>query len=81
MIHIAPTTALLLYLTALLTLLFFTWLKHHLRSRKRSPHPSPAQLAICEFCNYAYLADPLQPISTCPSCNLLNKENWYKKSQ
>lgn len=79
MIEVHVGTALLLYLGALLFFIFGVWIYSHLTAKRKKGLPPSSQLAICEYCHFAYLADPLKQVSQCPACKLLNKENWYRK--
>lgn len=78
MIEVSVTTALLFYLGILLFFIFGVWLKSHLSSRGKKEVPPSTELAICEYCQFAYLANRLREVNKCPSCSLLNKKNWYK---
>jgi hypothetical protein len=71
------TTALLIYLAALLFFFLGMWVYTHLKQRAKKGVRPPHQLAVCEFCHFAYLADSSKQVNQCPSCTLLNKENWY----
>lgn len=77
MIEVKMTTALLIYLGALLFFFLGMWIYTHLKQRTKKGACPPYQLAVCEFCHFAYLIDSSAKVNKCPSCTLLNKENWY----
>lgn len=73
------TNALTLYLAGFLVLLAFTWLFYLLRERRKKKIPPLFDLAICEYCDWPYLAKTHHKVSRCPRCHLLNKSHWYQK--
>lgn len=77
MISVDVTTALLLYLGFFLFLYLGTWSWSHFKMRKKAPLPPQHQLAVCEYCTFAYLAFADAPVSQCPQCSSYNKNNFY----
>jgi ribosomal protein L37AE/L43A len=79
MIEIEIGPAILIYLGIVLAFIFGAWVLNHLKSRKKKITSSANELAICEYCHFAYLANVLSQINKCPNCQCLNKDNWYNK--
>lgn len=78
MIQISITTAIIIYLSLSLLLLFSLWLKHNNERRQRTPQAPLSQLYICEYCHFPYLGETEVPVTRCPQCSSMNKDNAYK---
>ena len=72
MIELSAHGALLLYLGSTLIVLLGLWVTHHYTSRRRKLNLNEQTLIVCEYCQYAYLDDPSQPVTRCPRCQSYN---------
>jgi len=79
LIEISLHTAIVIYLTIGLALLFTLWIKDN-KERSRKIRPTPLfQLYICEYCRFPYLDETDRPVTRCPQCQAMNKDNYYTK--
>lgn len=78
MIKVEMNSFVLLYFAILLFFFLGSWFFNHLKQKKKKAISPAFELAVCEYCHFTYLTTPLKPVSKCPSCHLLNKENLYK---
>lgn len=81
MIEVEMNLALLIYLGSLLLFIFGIWLWHNFSSRKKKRSFAATELAVCEYCHFAYLAQTSAQVNKCPSCLCLNKDNWYTREK
>ncbi len=79
MISLNLTDALTLYLAASLLFIFLVWAFFNRRESRKKPPPNLFELAICEYCDFPYLAKTIHKLHRCPRCELMNQENWYRK--
>jgi len=77
-ISLTPNGATILYLGLTLLILLVFWAQSYFRSKKRMEPFSRQCLYQCEFCHFAYLDDRHKPVTPCPQCNALNKNNQYQ---
>lgn len=79
MIGLEASSALILYLSFTLAVLFFFWGRDHLIKKNRPPLKSSEELFVCEYCHYLYLAPSEKQVTGCPQCGSLNKKNRFSK--
>lgn len=80
MIELSPTTGFMLYLCATLVFLLSLWGYHHYLSRKKKILTAKQELLVCEYCQFAYLAESGLKVTQCPQCHSFNKSNIYKNN-
>lgn len=79
MISLSPNTALMLYLSLTLAILFAIWTFNHYRTRQKKIILAEEHLLVCEYCHFAYLAQSEKKVTQCPQCNSFNKNNTYQR--
>ena len=72
MIHLTPSTAIILYLAITLGSLFTLWGWCHYHTRKKKVLIAREKLHICEYCACPYLASNDATVSRCPQCHSYN---------
>ncbi len=72
MIEVAPDTAYMIYLGALIFTIMGVWLRYHLLSKKKEIVSFSIEKRSCEFCHFSYLEDISKKVSRCPQCRFLN---------
>ncbi len=79
MIELTPNTALMLYLTVTLVLIFGIWCFQIFYKPKKKFEPMGQELCVCEFCHFVYLNNQVKKINQCPQCNSYNIHNQFSK--
>lgn len=79
MIEVSLTTVIMLYLCLTLLILLGLWTYQHYLTRHKKVIVSEQQLFLCEYCASAYVADSSRPVTRCPDCKSLNKDNLFKR--
>jgi hypothetical protein len=77
MFEISPTMALTIYIALGLILLLSLWLRDNYQRSKKTRQPPLFQLYICEYCQFPYLDETTSPVTRCPQCKSMNKDNAY----
>jgi len=77
MIELSPTTGFMLYLGATFVFLLGLWSYQHYLSRKKKILTTKQELFVCEYCQFAYLAELDRKVTQCPQCHSFNKSNVY----
>lgn len=73
MIALTSTTAAMLYLCLTLSVLLGIWTYNHYQSRRKKIIIVEQELAVCEYCHFAYLIDLSKQVTQCPQCTCFNK--------
>lgn len=80
MIELSFNRLCLIYLSCTLISIAIIGITSSIR-KKQKIRVVDALLLVCEFCQHAYIEDKDLEVTTCPQCQLLNKNNGYKKKK
>lgn len=78
MFEITSGTAIMIYLGITLGTILCLWIAQHYYRRQKKPITSSQKLLLCEYCQFAYLADISKEVTQCPQCHSYNKNNRYQ---